>query len=278
MSNDQVTIWGGGLKFGRKPEDGELLIGNGSSFDLAVITEGSGISISNASGSITISATAGGTVTAVTATSPLKSTGGTTPDISLNGTVGVSNGGTGATTLTAENVLLGNGTSAVKFVAPGASGNLLTSNGTTWTSAAPSNFVLLDTITTTSGTTATSAVLSTSYRQFIIYFLGVSHAGAAVQNFQMALSDDGGSTYSAVVAVISGFTGASLLDSVITIINPNSTSATKFATSIFAAGTTGSVTQSGASFVVSGSVNRIQFSVTGSTAFDAGSVQIYGAN
>ena len=49
----------------------------------------------------------------------------------------VSSGGTGAYTLTANNVILGNGTSAVQFVAPGSSGNLLTSNGTTWTSAAP---------------------------------------------------------------------------------------------------------------------------------------------
>ena len=55
----------------------------------------------------------------------------------VTGTVAVANGGTGATTLTANNVILGNGTSAVQFVAPGASGNVLTSNGTTWTSAAP---------------------------------------------------------------------------------------------------------------------------------------------
>jgi hypothetical protein len=48
----------------------------------------------------------------------------------------VSSGGTGAYTLTANNVILGNGTSAVQFVAPGTNGNLLTSNGTTWTSAA----------------------------------------------------------------------------------------------------------------------------------------------
>jgi hypothetical protein len=53
----------------------------------------------------------------------------------------VASGGTGATTLTANNVLLGNGTSAVQVVAPGASGNILTSNGTTWTSAAPSAFL-----------------------------------------------------------------------------------------------------------------------------------------
>jgi hypothetical protein len=45
-------------------------------------------------------------------------------------------GGTGLTTLTANNVILGNGTSNVTFVAPGTTGNVLTSNGTTWTSSA----------------------------------------------------------------------------------------------------------------------------------------------
>lgn len=53
----------------------------------------------------------------------------------ISGTLPVANGGTGATTLTANNVLLGNGTSALLAVAPGTTGNLLTSNGTTWASA-----------------------------------------------------------------------------------------------------------------------------------------------
>jgi hypothetical protein len=53
------------------------------------------------------------------------------------GTVNVSEGGTGATTLTLNNVLLGNGTSAVQVVAPGTIGNVLVSNGTTWVSQAP---------------------------------------------------------------------------------------------------------------------------------------------
>ena len=56
-------------------------------------------------------------------------------------TVPVARGGTGATTLTLNNVILGNGTSAVQFVAPGTNGNVLTSNGTTWTSAALSGVV-----------------------------------------------------------------------------------------------------------------------------------------
>ena len=51
-------------------------------------------------------------------------------------TVPASAGGTGQTSLTLNNVILGNGTSAVQFVAPGTNGNVLTSNGTTWTSAA----------------------------------------------------------------------------------------------------------------------------------------------
>jgi hypothetical protein len=49
-------------------------------------------------------------------------------------------GGTGQSSLTANNVILGNGTSAVQFVAPGTNGNVLTSNGTTWTSAAGGGF------------------------------------------------------------------------------------------------------------------------------------------
>ena len=58
--------------------------------------------------------------------------------VTVAGTLTVANGGTGATSLTANNVILGNGTSAVQVVAPGTTGNVLTSDGTTWTSAAAS--------------------------------------------------------------------------------------------------------------------------------------------
>jgi hypothetical protein len=59
------------------------------------------------------------------------------PGASATGVLAATNGGTGAATLTANNVLLGNGTSALQVVAPGTSGNLLTSNGTTWASSTP---------------------------------------------------------------------------------------------------------------------------------------------
>jgi len=60
----------------------------------------------------------------------------TTGAVTLAGTLGVANGGTGAATLTSNAVVLGNGTSAVQTVAPSTSGNVLQSDGTTWTSAA----------------------------------------------------------------------------------------------------------------------------------------------
>jgi hypothetical protein len=56
------------------------------------------------------------------------------PTIDLTGIVAVSNGGTGANTLAANAVVIGNGTSAVQSVAPGTDGNILSSNGTNWTS------------------------------------------------------------------------------------------------------------------------------------------------
>ena len=57
--------------------------------------------------------------------------------VTVAGTLVVANGGTGLATLTANNVILGAGTSTPTFVAPSTSGNYLTSNGTTWVSQAP---------------------------------------------------------------------------------------------------------------------------------------------
>ena len=59
----------------------------------------------------------------------------------VTGTLPVANGGTGATTLTTNYVLLGNGTSAPQMIAPSTSGNVLMSNGTTWSSTTPASGV-----------------------------------------------------------------------------------------------------------------------------------------
>ena len=55
----------------------------------------------------------------------------------VSGILPVANGGTGASSLTLNNVLLGNGTGALQEVAPGTAGNILQSNGTTWVSTTP---------------------------------------------------------------------------------------------------------------------------------------------
>jgi hypothetical protein len=73
----------------------------------------------------------------------------TTGAVTLAGTLNVANGGTGRATLTANNLLLGNGTSAVSLLAAGSAGNVLTSDGTTWSSA--------NSITTATSQTASSS-------------------------------------------------------------------------------------------------------------------------
>lgn len=56
---------------------------------------------------------------------------------SLSSPLEVASGGTGNSTLLANGVLLGNGTNAIQTIAPGTSGNVLSSNGTTWVSSTP---------------------------------------------------------------------------------------------------------------------------------------------
>ena len=58
-------------------------------------------------------------------------------NVTITNPLAVASGGTGRATLTANNVVLGNGTTAVNLVAPGTANNVLTSNGTTWVSQAP---------------------------------------------------------------------------------------------------------------------------------------------
>lgn len=70
------------------------------------------------------------------------------------GVLPVANGGTNTNTLTLNNVLLGNGTGAPQTIAPGISGNVLTSNGTTWISSTP-----------TGGSTGTGLTALESYAE-----------------------------------------------------------------------------------------------------------------
>jgi len=130
-TSQSVKIVGAGPTTGVTLAAGEkaVVAWDGSDFVKIATSVADGVTSVNVSGGTTGLTTSGG---------PVTSTG----TITLAGTLGVANGGTGATSLTANNVILGNGTSAVQVVAPGASGNVLTSNGTTWQSTAiPSGYV-----------------------------------------------------------------------------------------------------------------------------------------
>jgi hypothetical protein len=118
----------------------------GLSATLAVASGGTGVTTSTGSGNNVLSTSptlvtpilgtpTSGTLTNCTFPTLNQNTTGTAAGLSA--TLAVGSGGTGSTTLTANNVLLGNGTSALQTIAPSTSGNLLTSNGTTWASTAP---------------------------------------------------------------------------------------------------------------------------------------------
>jgi len=138
------------------------------------------------SGTVTSSGnlTLGGSLSAVNLTSQ------------VTGTLPVANGGTGATTLTSNNVILGNGTSAVNFVAPGASGNVLTSNGTTWTSAAAGGgggaCEHITTVTVGAGASTIDIFWAATYDHVRLVLTAVRYARLTASNpISLQLSTDG---------------------------------------------------------------------------------------
>jgi|CXWL01.1.fsa_nt_gi hypothetical protein len=162
-----IDVSDGGTGLSTTPTNGQLLIGNGTGYTLAILTDGSGISISEGAGSITVDLNINGlSTTAITATDeiPFYDTTGTangkitfanfesslTLD-NVGGTLGISNGGTGQTTQTAAfdalaptttkgDLVVHNGTDNIR-VAVGTNGFTLvadssTASGVKWDTAA----------------------------------------------------------------------------------------------------------------------------------------------
>jgi hypothetical protein len=107
-----------------------------------------------------------------------------------SGTLAVGRGGTGATTLNAAAVIIGNGTSAPTFVAPGTSGNVLTSNGSAWASTAPAG----GGVTSLNG--QTGAITNTDFNSIGSYTIAYSTTGNALN----------GTTYYAQNVTVAGST------------------------------------------------------------------------
>ena len=81
--------------------------------------------------------------------------------------VAVAHGGTGASTHTANNVLIGAGTSAITSIAPGADGQVLTSTGTVWQSEAAGGGTNASDLA--SGTLATARMAAGTVIQTLAY-------------------------------------------------------------------------------------------------------------
>lgn len=101
-----LSVTSGGTGLSTIPTNGQLLIGNGASYTLDTLTPGPGISVANASGAITLANT--GVLTWAGGVTGLTPAGATTGAITLSGLLNVASGGTGQSTYTNGQLLIGN--------------------------------------------------------------------------------------------------------------------------------------------------------------------------
>ncbi len=113
-------------------------------------------------------------------------TGGTIVGIT---DLAVADGGTGRSTLTANAVLVGNGTSGINTVAPSTSGNVLTSDGTSWTSVAGAYALTSGTaVASTSGTSIDFTSIPSWVKRITVMFSDVSTNGTSEYLIQIGTS------------------------------------------------------------------------------------------
>lgn len=186
---------------------------------------------------------------------------------SVTGTLPVANGGTGLATITANNVLLGNGTSAMQVVAPGTSGNVLTSDGTTWASTAlpaSGGLTLLGTLTTTSGTTQTlSGLTLTGYKRLYLVLNGVSGNGSN----SATLTINGHTIAGGIVNPANSWSGWVEIDL---------TTGVQNSSVLLSTGADVSAAPSASGLTTASTSVTVTITTGGSPTFDAGSIPIYG--
>jgi hypothetical protein len=234
--------------------------------------------------------------------------------VSLATPLGAANGGTGLSTITANSVMLGNGVSAVQTVAPGANKNVLTSNGTTWASAAPtvatptavgqvpfstdgSTYtatakIVTATAVTVSGTTVDFTSIPSWAKRVTVILSGVSTNGTSDMLLQIGAgsivtsgyaSGDGsvdGGGYAGFLST-QGFTLASRNQNAAVIrhgsvVLHNVTGNTWVATVTFGASDSSNGTTGGGTLALGGALDRVRLTTAGGVnTFDAGIVNIF---
>jgi hypothetical protein len=189
-SGDPFTVSGALTASGTLTSSGTLDVTGGFKLDGSAGTSGQALV---SAGANTPTWSTLGTMASQNATS-VAITGGTITGIT---DLTVADGGTGASSITANSVILGNGTSTLSgnLVAPSTSGNVLKSNGTTWTSAAPTvPWVVSDVSSSssiTSGTTSYSIAANTLMVLGTAYSYMGSNQGASLG---VRIKNSGGTT------------------------------------------------------------------------------------
>jgi hypothetical protein len=233
--------------------------------------------------------------------------------VSLTTPLGAASGGTGLSTLTANSVLLGNGISAVQLIAPSTAKNVLTSNGTTWASTAPtvaaptvvgqvpfstdgSTYtatakIVTATSVSASGTsvdftsipawvkriTVTFTALSTNGTSLIIAQLGIS-TGPETSGYLGASSELGGGVSTAVIPTNgvpfqNVITAATTTTGILQFVLTGSNA--WLANGIAFRGGTGNQTVISASKTVAATLDRVRITTAnGTDTFDAGTINI----
>jgi hypothetical protein len=168
--------------------------------------------LTNTSGTVTVNTSQNISTLSNLTSNGIVTTSNGNGTLGITSTLGVANGGTGATTLASNAVLVGNGTSALQSVSPSTSGNVLTSNGTSWVSQAPAAGAS-DATTTATGKVQLAGDLggtNTSATAPVISNLAISTgklADLAVTNAK--INDVAASKISGTLPVANGGTGAS---------------------------------------------------------------------
>jgi hypothetical protein len=190
-SGDPFTVAGTLVASGQVVSSGTLNVTG--AFQLDATAGASGQALVSAGGSNTPTWSTLGTMAAQNSTT-VAITGGTITGIT---DLTVADGGTGASSITANSVILGNGTSTLSgnLVAPSTSGNVLKSNGTTWTSAAPTvPWVVSD---VSSSSSITSGTTSYSIAANTLMVLGTAYSymgGSSGASLGVRIKNSGGTT------------------------------------------------------------------------------------
>jgi len=125
---------------------------------------------------------------------------GAAEELSVGTALSVSGG-----TLAVTTVLAANG--GTGLTSSGASGNVLTSNGTTWTSAVPPGGAWTQIATTTISSPVANVTFSSipqTYNDVLLLFNGVSHTSAFSTQLAVLSSSDNGTTINSAFTVFVG--------------------------------------------------------------------------